>query len=60
MARVGCDCFTRAVPIAFLIEAAGSAATDGIRRILDIGPSDLHDYVPLCFGERIRDHVVRS
>lgn len=51
-----------AVPIAFLIEAAGGAATDGIHPILDIEPTDLHGYVPLCFGvrdeiARIRDHL---
>lgn len=54
-----------AVPIAFLIEAAGGDATDGVHPILDIEPADLHGYVPLCFGvrdevARIRDHLTRT
>ncbi|NJM82257.1 MAG: class 1 fructose-bisphosphatase [Tabrizicola sp.] len=54
-----------AVPIAFLVEAAGGAATDGIEPILDIAPRTLHQNVPLCFGAReeiarIRDHLTRT
>jgi fructose-1,6-bisphosphatase I len=41
-----------AVPIAMLIEAAGGAATDGRRRILDIIPTRPHQNVPLVFGAR--------
>lgn len=37
-------------PIAFLVEQAGGAATDGIGRILDIQPTDLHQRTPLVFG----------
>ncbi len=37
-------------PIAFLVEQAGGAATDGERRILDIEPSALHQRIPLVFG----------
>lgn len=41
-----------ACPIAFLIEQAGGAATDGTRAILDLTPAHLHDRVPLIFGCR--------
>jgi fructose-1,6-bisphosphatase I len=46
-------------PIAFLIEQAGGAATDGVNRILDIAPHSVHDRIPLVFGsldkvERVR------
>jgi len=39
-------------PIAFVVEQAGGAATDGARRILDIAPESLHQRVPLAFGSR--------
>jgi fructose-1,6-bisphosphatase I len=41
-----------AVPIALMVEAAGGAATDGLRPILDIEPVDPHQNVPLVFGAR--------
>jgi fructose-1,6-bisphosphatase I len=37
-------------PIAFLVERAGGAATDGARRILDLVPASLHERTPLIFG----------
>jgi len=37
-------------PLAFIVEQAGGAASDGHRRILDIIPEDLHDRVPLFIG----------
>ncbi|MDB5396812.1 MAG: inositol phosphatase/fructose6-bisphosphatase [Rhodospirillales bacterium] len=37
-------------PIAWIIEQAGGAATDGKRRILDLSPATLHERVPLVFG----------
>jgi fructose-1,6-bisphosphatase I len=37
-------------PIAWIIEQAGGAATDGRQRILDLAPSTLHERVPLVFG----------
>lgn len=37
-------------PIAFLVEHAGGAATDGHKPILDIVPSDVHQRAPLVFG----------
>jgi fructose-1,6-bisphosphatase I len=39
-------------PIAFLIEQAGGAATDGEWRILDLEPRDTHQRTPLVFGAR--------
>lgn len=37
-------------PIALLVEQAGGQATDGVSRILDITPQDLHQRTPLVFG----------
>jgi fructose-1,6-bisphosphatase I len=41
-----------AFPIAYLIEQAGGAATDGATPILDLMPADHHARVPLFFGAR--------
>ncbi|HJK97404.1 MAG TPA: class 1 fructose-bisphosphatase [Polyangiaceae bacterium LLY-WYZ-14_1] len=41
-----------AVPLAFLAEAAGGAASDGTTPILDIAPQDLHQRTPLFIGSR--------
>jgi fructose-1,6-bisphosphatase I len=42
-------------PMAFLVERAGGKATDGLKPILDIVPSDVHQRSPLVFGSA---HVV--
>jgi fructose-1,6-bisphosphatase I len=39
-------------PFAFLFEAAGGAAIDGSRRILDVEPTELHQRTPLILGSR--------
>jgi fructose-1,6-bisphosphatase I len=39
-------------PFAFLFEAAGGAATDGERRILDLAPEKLHQRTPLVLGSK--------
>jgi fructose-1,6-bisphosphatase I len=39
-------------PIAFLLEQAGGAATNGVDRILDIAPKGLHDRTPLVLGSK--------
>jgi fructose-1,6-bisphosphatase I len=39
-------------PIAFLAEQAGGMATDGVRNILDITPTGLHQRTPLAVGSR--------
>ncbi len=41
-----------AAPLAFVVEQAGGAATDGKTRILDIKPQRLHERVPLFIGSR--------
>ncbi|MCW6507772.1 class 1 fructose-bisphosphatase [Lichenifustis flavocetrariae] len=41
-------------PLAFLVERAGGAATNGRRRILDMNPTALHQHVPLIFGSKPR------
>ena len=37
-------------PLAFICEQAGGAASDGMQRILDVHPTDLHQRVPLFIG----------
>ena len=44
--RVLCE----GMPMAFLMEQAGGAATDGRQHILDIVPSGLHDRSPVFMG----------
>ena len=43
-------------PMAFIVEHAGGAATNGVDRILDIVPSELHQRTPLVIGSK-RDVV---
>ena len=50
-------------PISFLIEQAGGLATDGVDRILDLRPVELHEKTPFVFGsrgkvERVRRYLV--
>jgi len=37
-------------PLAFIVEQAGGAATDGHRRIVDLKPTSLHQRTPLFIG----------
>jgi fructose-1,6-bisphosphatase I len=39
-------------PMAFIVEQAGGAATDGTQRILDIQPEKLHQRVPVFLGSK--------
>ncbi len=39
-------------PLAFIVEQAGGLATDGVGRILDIQPSELHQRTPLYIGSK--------
>ena len=39
-------------PLAYIIERAGGAATDGRRRILDLTPEELHQRTPLIIGSK--------
>ena len=41
-----------AAPLAFIVEQAGGAATDGVNRILDIQPTELHQRTPLYIGSK--------
>jgi fructose-1,6-bisphosphatase I len=41
-----------ASPLAFIVEQAGGAASDGHRRVLDIQPEELHERTPLYIGSR--------
>ena len=41
-----------ASPLSFICEQAGGAASDGVQRILDIQPSELHQRVPLFIGSQ--------
>ena len=38
--------------MAFLAEQAEGSATDGVQRILDIVPTELHQRTPLVIGSR--------
>jgi fructose-1,6-bisphosphatase I len=41
-----------AAPLAMVVEQAGGLATDGVRRILDLDPQELHQRVPLFIGSK--------
>ncbi|WP_151448360.1 class 1 fructose-bisphosphatase [Lacisediminimonas profundi] len=47
-------------PMAFLVEQAGGAATDGRGRIMDIQPEKLHQRVPVFLGSRSEVERVTS
>ena len=49
-----------AAPLAFIAEAAGGAATDGERDILDIEPERLHQRTPLVIGSKEDVDFVRK
>ncbi|HKZ97227.1 MAG TPA: class 1 fructose-bisphosphatase [Hyphomicrobiaceae bacterium] len=47
-------------PIAWIVEQAGGAASNGYQRILDIVPATLHQHVPLVAGSHTEvEYVVR-
>jgi fructose-1,6-bisphosphatase I len=39
-------------PFAYIVEMAGGRATDGVQRILDITPTELHQRTPLFIGSK--------
>ncbi len=47
-------------PMAFIVEQAGGAATDGQGRILDIVPHKLHQRVPVFLGSKAEVELVTS
>jgi fructose-1,6-bisphosphatase I len=49
-----------ASPLAYIAEAAGGAATDGERDILDIEPTELHQRTPLVIGSKEDVQYIRN
>jgi len=49
-----------AFPLAFLVEQAKGAATDGKDRILDITPHHIHQRIPLVFGSKAEVEKIAS
>ncbi|KQB06740.1 fructose-bisphosphatase class I [Vibrio metoecus] len=47
-------------PMAFLIEQAGGLASDGMHRIMDIKPTELHQRVPFFVGSKNMVHKVEE
>jgi fructose-1,6-bisphosphatase I len=47
-------------PLAFIVEQAGGAASDGTQRILDIQPTELHQRTPLFIGSKNDVDAARS
>ena len=47
-------------PLAFIVEQAGGAATNGGKRILDIEPADLHQRTPLYIGSKLDVEMATS
>ena len=41
-----------ASPLAFIVEQAGGVATDGVNRIMEIKPTELHQRCPLFIGSK--------
>ncbi len=39
-------------PLAFIVEQAGGAAIDGVHRVMDITPAELHQRTPLYIGSK--------
>ncbi|MCK9239247.1 class 1 fructose-bisphosphatase [Desulfocurvus sp.] len=59
--RLTCE----AAPMAFIVEQAGGMATDGVNRILDYTPTELHQRVPFFVGSpndvrTVREIMLRS
>jgi len=49
-----------AAPLAMIVEHAGGMATDGVERILDIEPQELHQRTPLFIGSKREVEKVRE
>jgi fructose-1,6-bisphosphatase I len=47
-------------PMAFIVEQAGGAATDGATRILDIQPKGLHQRIAVVLGSKNEVEKVAS
>ncbi|MEL6223353.1 MAG: class 1 fructose-bisphosphatase [Cyanobacteria bacterium J06627_8] len=49
-----------AAPLAYLVEQAGGAASDGSKPIMDVVPGELHQRVPLFIGSRENVELIES
>jgi fructose-1,6-bisphosphatase I len=47
-------------PLAFIVEQAGGAACDGVQRVMDIIPTELHQRTPLYIGSRSDVAIARE
>ncbi len=47
-------------PMAFIVEQAGGAATNGAQRIMDIQPEKLHQRVPVFLGAKDEVELITS
>jgi fructose-1,6-bisphosphatase I len=47
-------------PLAFIVEQAGGAATDGRHRVMDVMPSELHQRTPLYIGSKDEVQLAQS
>ena len=47
-------------PLAFIVEQAGGAASDGTQRVLDVSPTELHQRTPLYIGSASEVDLVRK
>jgi fructose-1,6-bisphosphatase I len=47
-------------PLAFIVEQAGGAASDGAQRILDVIPTELHQRTPLYIGSAAEVELARK
>lgn len=47
-------------PMAFIVEQAGGAATDGRQRLMDIQPEKLHQRIPVFLGSKEEVELVTS
>jgi fructose-1,6-bisphosphatase I len=47
-------------PLAFIVEQAGGAATDGRQNILDVQPTELHQRTPLYIGSKDEIEVAKQ
>lgn len=47
-------------PFAFIVEKAGGKATNGVQRILDIQPTELHQRTPFFVGSRLMMEELES
>ena len=47
-------------PMAFIVEQAGGAATDGVQRVLDLQPTALHQRVGVVMGSKSEVERVAS